>query len=73
MHLDDLEAMALIIDYKYDSINTGLNRCWEPFMTYDALVLMTLQSRNGGPMSYDPFYNTGACRQVLCNSVPAYI
>jgi hypothetical protein len=42
-------------------------------MTNDALVLMILQSRNGGPMSYDPFYNIGACRQALCTSVLAYI
>ncbi|KAJ5766650.1 uncharacterized protein N7511_004266 [Penicillium nucicola] len=46
MRLDDLEAMALIIDFKYDGRHAGFKRCWKAFMTLDALVLMTLQSRN---------------------------
>ncbi|OQD78796.1 hypothetical protein PENANT_c080G09005 [Penicillium antarcticum] len=54
MRLDDLEAMALIIDFKYDGRHAGFNRCWKPFMTRDALVLMTLQSRKRGPMNSDP-------------------
>lgn len=54
MRLDDLEAMALVIDFKYDDRYAGFNQSWKLFMTYDYLMLMTLQSRNRGSNESDP-------------------
>lgn len=56
VRLDDLEAMALMVDFKYDNARRSSMRSTlrNLFMTHDALVLMTLQSRSRGQMDSDP-------------------
>ncbi|KAJ5249358.1 hypothetical protein N7524_011674 [Penicillium chrysogenum] len=52
--LDVLEGMALMIDFKYDSARTPADLSCDLFMTHDALVLTSLQSRKRGPRALDP-------------------
>ncbi|KAJ6105177.1 hypothetical protein N7523_010251 [Penicillium sp. IBT 18751x] len=54
MRLDDLEAMALIIDFRYDNRHTQLNRFWKPCMTHEALILVTLRFRNRASRDSEP-------------------
>lgn len=54
MRLDDLEAMALMIDFKFDDAHISSTLSWKLFITYEALVLMTLQIRNRGLRASDP-------------------
>ncbi|KAJ5742583.1 uncharacterized protein N7511_011315 [Penicillium nucicola] len=52
--LDVLEGMALMVDFNYDYAHTHADDPWNLFMTHDALVLLTLQSRKRGPGDLDP-------------------
>ncbi|KAJ6003766.1 hypothetical protein N7522_006458 [Penicillium canescens] len=52
--LDVLEGMALMVDFNYDDARTPADHSWNLFMTHDALVLLTLQSRKRGPGNLDP-------------------
>lgn len=54
VRLDVLEGMALMVDFKYDNANTPVDHFWDLFMTHDALVLMSLQSRKRDPGNLDP-------------------
>ena len=54
VRLDDLEGMALMIDFKSDDPHKPMDRFWDLFMTHDALVLRALQARNRGPRDMDP-------------------
>ncbi|KAJ6081449.1 hypothetical protein N7499_006323 [Penicillium canescens] len=54
VRLDDLEAIALLIDFKFDRAHKPPTTIWKRFMSHDALVLMSLQSRNRAPRKLDP-------------------
>lgn len=54
MRLDELEAMALMVDFEYGSAPKTVDPSWKLFITHDALVLKVLQSRNRGPKPTDP-------------------
>ncbi|KAJ5335813.1 uncharacterized protein N7506_005749 [Penicillium brevicompactum] len=53
IRLDELEAMALMVDSEYGNTRKTADPLWNLFMTHDALVLKTLQSRNRGPRGTD--------------------
>ncbi|KAJ5882720.1 uncharacterized protein N7473_011154 [Penicillium subrubescens] len=56
LRLDDLEAMALMMDLKYKSphLFLGYKHEWRRLFAYDSLVKETLKGPNREPMASDP-------------------
>lgn len=54
MRVDDLEAMALMLEFEYETLNTASLPSSGHFMTHDALILRALQSRNRILARFDP-------------------